>query len=254
MRMMVKLAISVGLTLVATLACGRETVILAAEDDWPPYSSIKADRSGPEGFSPDLVRAVFDLKGIDVKFLTVPFARCLHYARTGRVAGCFNTSRVDENREEYYWHPTPMFTEALALFERSDAEPGFQGLKDLEGKLVGVTIGYTYSVDLTHLPRVTIVRANSDVQQLRMLLAGRIHYALLNTMPAYLRINEDPALQGRIRLARTLAEDGFWLAFSRQHADGRRLSLLFEEGLTELKASGRYDAMMSDFRKRVGLR
>lgn len=146
-------------------ACSRETITVAAEDDWPPYSSIKADKSGPEGFSSELVRAVFDL---------------------------------------------------------------------------------------TRNPRITLVRATSDAHQLQMLLAGRIEYALLNTMPAYLRINRDPGLRGRIRLAGTLAEDAFWLAFSRRHPDGQRLSVLFEEGLQELRASGRYDIMLRNFRKRVG--
>lgn len=233
-------------------ACSRETITVAAEDDWPPYSSIKADKSGPEGFSSELVRAVFDLKDIDVKFLTVPFARCLLYARTGRAVGCFNTSRVAENQDEFYWHPTPLFSEGLALFVRSDRAYGYQEIKDLEGRSVGVTIGYTYSLDLTRNPRITLVRATSDAHQLQMLLAGRIEYALLNTMPAYLRINRDPGLRGRIRLAGTLAEDAFWLAFSRRHPDGQRLSVLFEEGLQELRASGRYDIMLRNFRKRVG--
>jgi ABC-type amino acid transport substrate-binding protein len=48
----------------AWAACAQNPVVtVAAEDDWAPYSSMKADKSGPEGFSPDLVQAVFKLKG-----------------------------------------------------------------------------------------------------------------------------------------------------------------------------------------------
>ncbi len=36
-----------------------EKIIIVAEDDWPPYSSIKADKSGPQGLTPELVTKAF---------------------------------------------------------------------------------------------------------------------------------------------------------------------------------------------------
>lgn len=239
------------LSLTLPPALARETVVIAAEDDWPPYSSIKADRSGPEGLTPELVRAVFDTQGVDVSFLTVPFARCLHYAQTGRAVGCFNATIIESNRDSFHWHATPMFSEELAIFARS--EQGAEGLtlKDLEGQTVSITIGYTYPTELMRNPRITKFPANSDQQQLRMLATGRVRFALVNTMPGYLRINADPSMQGKIRRVGRISVDGFWIAFSKAHPDGQRMAGVFETGLQELKASGRYDAMLRDFHKRV---
>lgn len=239
-----------------SLACAlaRETVIIAAEDDWPPYSSINADRTGPEGLTPDLVRAAFDTQGIDVSFLTVPFARCLRYTETGRTVGCFNATIVADNRDTYYWHPTPMFNEELAIFARSDVRGDKLTLKDLEGETVSITIGYTYPTDLMSNPRIIKFPVNSDQQQLRMVATGRVRFAVVNTMPGYLRINADPSMQGKIRRVGRISVDGFWIAFSRQHPDGKRMAERFEAGLQQLKASGRYDEMLAAFRRRVGFR
>lgn len=241
------------LQLVPVAGLTRETVVIAAEDDWPPYSSSDADRTDPEGLSPDLVRAAFDTQGVDVRFLTVPFARCLHYAEIGRAVGCFNATIVPGNRNAYYWHPTPMFTEELAIFARSDQRDDKLSLKDLEGQTVSVTIGYTYPTELMNNPKITKFPVNSDQQQLRMLASGRVRFAVVNTTPGHLRINADPALKGKIRQVGRISVDGFWIAFSRRHPDGRRMAETFETGLLALKASGRYDSMMRSFRQRVGM-
>lgn len=230
----------------------RETVEIAAEDDWPPYSSIRPDRSGPEGLSPALVQAAFDLKGIDVKFLTVPFARCLYYAETGRTVGCFNATIIEGNRDTFHWHRTPLFHEELAIFARGSQAGNELGLKDLEGRTVSLTIGYTYPTELIDNPRITKFFANSDVHQLKMLASGRVALALLNTMPAYMRINADPALRNDIHRVGHIGNDGFWVAFSKRHPDGKRMADMLESGLQELQASGRYDKMIRDFRARVG--
>lgn len=235
-------------------AWSRESVTIAAEDDWPPYSSIKADKSGPEGFAPELVRAAFDTQGMDVRFLTVPFARCLRYAETGRAVGCFDATVVEENKDTYYWHTTPMFSEELAIFARSDVTRDNLTMKDLQGQTISTTIGYTYPTELMQDAQIKKFPVDSDLQQLRMVASGNVRYAIVNTMPGYLRINSDPALKGKVRRVGRISLDGFWIAFSKRHADGKRMSEVFEKGLQALKTSGRYDEMLTVFRKRLGYR
>lgn len=255
MKRILRRLVVVALPLLPVLpAMAGETVVIAAEDDWPPYSSVKADKSGPEGVTPELVRAAFKLKGVEVRFLTVPFARCLRYAETGRAVGCFNATIVEDNRDTFHWHATPLFSEELAIFARSDLHEDQLTLKDLEGQTVSITIGYTYPTEFMRNPRIIKFPVNSDQQQLRMLASGRVRYAVVNTMPGYLRINADPSMQGKIRRVGRISVDGFWIAFSRQHPDGKRMAGVFEEGLQQLKASGRYDQMLEAFRHRVGYR
>lgn len=226
-----------------------ETVTVAAEDDWAPYSSIKPDRSGPMGVSPELVRAAFKTQGIDVRFVVLPFSRCLHYAESGTVVACFNTSRTDNNKDAFLWHPTPLFQEELGIFARADAPDRVLTREDLRGHSVGVTVGYTYPSEVMNDPRITRLSASSDSNLLKMLVAGRVNYILLNTMPGYYRLKHEPALAGKVKRVGRISVDSFWLSFSKTHPDGQRLCDAFEKGLKAIKANGQYDSMMASFRR-----
>lgn len=225
-----------------------ETVTIAAEDDWAPYSSIKKDKSGPEGLTPELVKKVFKLKGIDVKYVTLPFARCMYDALIGKVVGCFDATVMEENKNQYYWGKTPMFVEGVSVFAKSDSRDQNIQIKDMEGKMVGYTIGYTYSQEILENKKIKLFGVASDHQQLNMLVNGRIQYALINTMPGATITNKDAKLKGRVKIVGHLSDDDFWIAFSKKHPDGKRLMETFESGLKLFKASGEYDKMMSDFK------
>ncbi len=229
-----------------------ETVVIAAENDWPPYSALKPDRSGPEGFSVDLVREAFKTQGIKVQYQVLPFSRSLHDAEFGKVVGCFNATMTDSNRDTYCWHPTPMFKESLLIFGPRTSPRENLTIKDLEGHSVGTTIGYT-SDSFTKNIRIKHNRATSDENLIRMLALGRVDYILLNGMPGYQRINSEPKLKGKIKKVGTISIDGFWLAFSKRHPEGERQCRAFEQGLQILHRNGQYKAMENQFRKRIGL-
>ncbi len=175
-----------------------ETITLVAEDDWAPYSSIKPDQSGPQGLTPDLVKKVFKTKGIDVQYVTLPFARCMYYALIGKSVGCFEATITKENKDQYYWHSTPLFVEGVSVFAQASTQQQDVKIKDMEGKTVGYTIGYTYSPEILQNKRIKTFGATSDRHQLDMLAAGRIQYALINTVPGILLINKYPKLKNKI--------------------------------------------------------
>jgi polar amino acid transport system substrate-binding protein len=242
--------ILLGLMLLARTAMATETVVIAAEDDWPPYSSMKADHSGPEGFAVDIVREAFKSQGIEVKFEVLPFARCMHYAETGQVTGCFDATIVASNRSTYCWHRTPMFKESLQIFGPASTPRTNLTVKDLEGKVVGSTTGYTYPDSFSKNKKIIHFEGVSDAHLIKMLAAGRVNFILLNGMPGYMRINADPKLKNTIKALGTLSDDGFWVAFTKQK-EGPHFCKVFEKGLQTLHQNGKYKTMETGFRKRL---
>jgi len=228
-----------------------ETITIAAESDWPPYSSDKDNQ--PQGFAVDIVREAFKSQGVEVKFQALPFARCMRSAETGKVIGCFNATIVDSNRDTYCWHPTPMFKESLLIFGPAATSREDLKISDLEGKRVGSTIGYTYPDTFSKNPKINHVPVASDDHLVKMLAAGRVEFILLNGMPGYQRINADPALKERIKAVGEVSIDGFWIAFTKKHADGSRYCAVFEKGLQEIHRNGIYEALETAFRKSIGL-
>lgn len=241
------------LALVGSLHAAPTSITVAAEDDWPPYSSKKAGSSEPEGFTPDLVRAVFKSKGVDVKFETVPYSRCMQLVKTGKVMACFNTNMNEENKNDYHWHATPIFDEGVSFFALTEVQGTKLTTKDLEGSTVGVTSGYAYSPEFMRNEKIKKFEANSDDHLLKMLMARRVKFALINTLPGLLRIKNDPAYNGNIKEVGVLNVHGFRLNFSKADPDGKAMADLFEAGLVEFKKSGKYDKMMADFKQRLGL-
>ncbi|MBB6340587.1 polar amino acid transport system substrate-binding protein [Pseudomonas fluvialis] len=230
-----------------------ERILIAAEDDWPPYSARQADSPEPAGFTPALVREIFARRDIAVEFITVPFSRCLHYAQTGYAVACFNVTITDANRDQYYWHPTPMFHEGLAIFARRGRfQPELSG-KDLQGHRVGITNAYTYPSDFMQNPKIERAVARSDANLLNMLIKGRVDFIIMNSLPGQLRILEEK-LGPQIERVGMISLDGFWLSFSRNHPDGERLSKIFEEELVRLMASGRVAELELEMKTRLGLR
>jgi polar amino acid transport system substrate-binding protein len=241
------------LSLASAAYAQNPTITIAAEDDWAPYSSMKADKSGPEGFSPDLVQAVFKLKGVDVKLVAVPFVRCLQMVKTGKAVACFDTTITEENKDAFYWHKTPIFEEDLAIFALSEFTQSGLTTPRLEGSTVGITTGYTYPTDFMQNKKIKKFEANSDDHLLKMLVAKRVQFVILNTMPGLLRIQNDARTKGKIKQVGLISKDGFWLNFSKVHPDGKRMADVFEAGLLEYKASGRYEKMQTEFKQRLGV-
>lgn len=230
-----------------------ERILIAAEDDWPPYSAKRADNPEPEGFTPALVREIFARRDIAVDFVTVPFSRCLHYAQTGHAVACFNVTITDANRDQFYWHPTPMFHEGLAIFALRGRFQSELSSKDLENHIVGITNAYTYPSDFMQNPKIERAVAQSDAYLLNMLLKRRVDFIIMNTLPGQLRILEEK-LGTEVERVGMISLDGFWLSFSKQHPDGERLSKIFEEELLRLMASGRVAELELDMKARLGLR
>lgn len=230
-----------------------ERILIAAEDDWAPYSSKRAQGPEPEGFTPALVREIFARRDIAVEFVTVPFSRCLHYAQTGHTVACFNVTITDANRQQFYWHPTPMFHEGLAIFSlRGRFQPELSS-KDLENHRVGITNAYTYPTDFMQNPKIERIVAQSDTNLMNMLVKGRVDFIIMNTLPGQLRLL-DEQLNTQIERVGMISLDGFWLSFSKKHPDGERLSKIFEEELNRLIVSGRLAELELNMKTRLGFR
>ena len=246
-----------GLLLAALLgaspAVGAESVRLAVEDDWAPFASSKPDRSGAEGFAVDVVVEAFRTQGVVVDLVVVPFSRCLHYAEAGTTVGCFNATRHEGNEHIYHWHPTPLLMDGLSIFANTAAPESNLTEKDLEGRTVGYTLGYTYPVSFMENPAIRRFGVQSDDQLIQMVAAGRVDFVLLNDVAGFYKMSRMPDIKGKVKKAGVISMDGFWIAFSRNHPDGERMARIFEAGLQELKSSGRYAEMENTLHRSLGM-
>ena len=84
--------------------------------------------------------------------------------------------------------------------------------------------------------------------QPRTLLVVRLH-----DVPGRLLILADPKARGLVKPVGKISQDGFWLAFSKKHPDGKRLTDVFEKGMQHLHKSGQYKSMETAFLRKHNL-
>ncbi|QZA78891.1 transporter substrate-binding domain-containing protein [Deefgea tanakiae] len=230
-----------------------ETITINAEDDWAPFSSITANKKSAEGLSVDLVRAAFATQGVEVRFMPVPFARCLFEVEHGQAVACFNASITEENKEKFLWPSLPLLSEGLSILALSETALQNLGPKDLEGYVVGTTNGYTYPTSLMRNKKISKDVSRTDAVQLKKLMSRRIQYAIINTTPAQLMINADPVMRGKIKIVGSVELSLLYLNFSKKHPDAPRLLAAFERGLKTIQSNGTYARIRRDFNERLGL-
>lgn len=228
-------------------------ITIAVEDDWAPYSSLKKDRSGPEGFTVDVVREIYKAKGIGVHLVAVPYARCLNMTDTGAAIACLHTPKVRENIDKYWWHETPVVDVDYFVYGLAGETSGISNTQALEGQSVGITHGYTYPSDFTDNQKINKVPYRSEELLLKMLVNKRIRYIVVSEPPiAALAKSHSPWL-AQIKKLGALERLPHYLNFSKKDPRSQELLQVFEAGLKELKKSGQYDKRLTKLRKEAGL-
>ncbi|MEN9455753.1 MAG: hypothetical protein RL210_1272 [Pseudomonadota bacterium] len=227
------------LAMTSTLAMAQQKIVLAAEDDWYPFSGLHDGNYG--GFSPELIRAAYATQGVEVEFKVVPFTRCMAMARTQTTLGCFDSVRGKDIENTYLWHQRPMFRSRLYLYARKESRFEYHSIKDLQnGPRVGVTVGYEYGDDFDRSKNIRRDVANTNLQGLQKLLRGRV-----DLVPVYDKVyrqlaNANPEFDEHFKVVGTLFEADLYVAFSRQHPDSARYAALLDKGLLQLINSGEY--------------
>ena len=83
---------------------GEKTVVLAAEDGWPPFSGPKA-----KGLAEDVITAAYAAVGYQVKYISVPFARAEYLTLKGKKTdGFFTTIKNSVYEKKTVFPKTPI--------------------------------------------------------------------------------------------------------------------------------------------------
>jgi len=210
--------------------CQAETVSIGAEDGFYPFSGINNGKI--EGFSVDVVRAVYAAVNIDVKFEPMPYSRCLHLVKTGQLLGCFNTSRTSLMEPDYLWTKKPMFTSTPTIYSRSDSKEHDMTISNLEGKHVIVTFEYEYGEAFDTNKKIIREVSPTDLSAFRKLLAGRADYVIsYDKITSNLFRNYAQEFKGKIIAVGNLnIKEDVYTVFSKTYPNSEKYIDLYNQG------------------------
>lgn len=236
-----KYRLMAALLLACSAAASAETVTVAAEDSWYPFSGVVQGKG--QGMTVDIVRAAYRAIGVDVNFEFMPYARCVALTRSGAQLACFDTFRTPDTESEFLWHSPSMFNVEYRIYALADSKQRRLGVPDLEGQHVAVTRGYEYGAEFDRNTKVLRELSSSDESNFRMLLAGRVAYTITADVIAKSLFKQHPELANKFRAVGSVSRNDVYLAFSRRNPDGPREMARFEKGLKIIRENGRLQAI-----------
>ena len=226
---------------VCSAALQAETVTVAAEDSWYPFSGLVKGQG--QGMTVDIVRAAYRALGLEVRFNFMPYARCVAMARSGAELACFDTFRTPDTESEFLWHSPSLFNVEYRIYAPIDSKQRHLGVRDLEGQHVAVTRGYEYGAEFDRNTKVLRELSSSDESNFRMLLAGRVAYTITAEVIAKTLFKQHPELANKFRAVGSVSRNDVYMAFSRRNPDGPREMARFEKGLKIIRENGSLQAI-----------
>ncbi|CAD5109105.1 substrate-binding periplasmic protein [Zestomonas carbonaria] len=223
--------------------------------NWPPYLG---EHLPHQGVASRIISEAFALEGIDVNWKFYPWARALHLAQRGELAGSAVWLRSPE-REEQFFISDPVIDSHYLLFYRKDRPVDWQEIDDLASLRLGATTGYDYGEAFQAAEaegRLQVRRQTSDELGLRQLLAGRLDALPLDKVVAYAMLHEHFSAADRARLSfhpKPLRSDSLHLLLSRQVAGNAELMERFNQGLRQLQESGKVAQYLREAEQAVTL-
>ena len=240
-------------SLILMLGCGMAAAqtsktIRLTNGEWQPFLSKDVPHNG---FASHIVTEAFALVGVEVEYGFFPWKRSMKLAREGSWDGTAIWGTSEERLANFHFTDAVVPT-TYVFFHLKSTAFDWDDYADLADLKVGGTVEYYYADDFEAAEKAGVfrtIRGRSDEAGLKNLLKGRIDVFPGEVMVTHEQIRDTFSEQDAALFthhAKVIADRPMFVLLSKNLPNGKRLRDLFNEGLRQLKASGRYDQIVAD--------
>ena len=225
-------------------------IVIAAPAFWCPFSCTAGAK--PEGFTIDILRAIFEPQGIKVRLVNENYARALQDVRDGHYDATPSTFK--EEAPDFVFPKTPISRNQFCFYTATDRRWHYTGAASLRGQRVGIVKGYSYGPQLDSAIERKLAQFDMSVgedithRMARMVMSERldsfvedeslVQYILATHADVKLRnAGCAPARFAYLALSPAPARSAQSAAYARS----------FDEGLLRLRASGQLEQIMASY-------
>lgn len=246
------------LTLFVCLACTALTAVSVSAatitiraDSWAPYNDDP--NSDKPGYMIEAVKLIFEAKGHQVDYQTMPWSRSLAEVGKGTYDAVVGTD--EEESPDLVFPSEPFGLYKNGFFVDKSSRWQYTGPDSLLQVRLGVIDDYVYGDELdayieTHRNSKKVFVANGDdalSKLIKMLKAGRLDVVIEDVTVMSHALNE-MRLAGEIVDVGSPGEASFlYIAFSPAKESSRGYANIFDEGLAELRRSGKFQKILSRY-------
>lgn len=238
-RCMMILAVFIAIfSLIHPSAFGREKIQIGAY----PIPLLVEDST--HGLFIDLTNAIAEKAGLEIEISVVPSKRIVRYFQEQQIDVLLPGLDVFFSAENQ-----PIKSESIAvkkdyIFTRKETSL-LKSIKDLEGKTVGITLGYPYTQELLENSSITFDQVPTDEQNAKKLVAGRVEAFVVEETTGLQAFEQIGGLdQVHYDPEAPIAKIYAYYAFQPTEK-GQQLEQVFSEVIRQMKQDGTFAEIMS---------
>ncbi len=242
----------IGILLLAFLSTNllaREVVRLTT-GEWSPYISEELEQ---KGLLAQIASEAFALQDVEVKLYFFPWQRVYQLSKDGEYDGTLAYARTVE-REKFYHYSDPVYTGKYVLFHLKAHPFKWEKYEDLKDIRIAATRGFGgMGKDFIAAEEKKIIQVDrvvNDVQSFNMLFLGRVQAVASDMEVGYVLLHKNFSKKEMAYVGHNehiIQTAKYHLVLSKGLKKSPELIKKFNQGLAQLKKSGRYDQIVKEF-------
>ena len=222
-----------------------EQAVRFTTGEWPPYLSQEAPQGG---IAACIVTEAFAAAGIKTEFGWFPWKRAFQLAGREKWDGSMIWSRSPD-REKDFLYSDAVIEVSDVFFHLKSYSFDWKSWDDLKGLKIGVTTGYLYGEAFQQAQKsgqIKVFQVTTDLQNLKKLLKKRIDVFVVAQDVGYELLRRHFSSQ-QAQLFTSHPKPvrpsmaNLHLLLSKRNPDHKNRMTVFNKGLKEIKANGKFD-------------
>lgn len=178
----------------------RGYMVVATEDDYRPFEFVKD--STPTGYDTELLKILRKLAPFEIRQEIIPWTGILPGVDSGKYDAAVTAALITQERQKFLDFTSPV-SDATIYYVKRAKDSSIQGIKDLNGKTVGVQAGSAMLAALPQLEAMLtktggrlgkVVQYVSYPEAYQDLAIGRTDYVTNTVINLNLLIKEKPGI------------------------------------------------------------
>ncbi len=236
------------LTLLTTGFAIAETITIRT-DTWAPYTDAPGNKPG---YMTEVAKAIFTAKGYGIDYQLMPWTRCLDAVKKGTYDAVLGT---DPSESPTFIYPA----EALGInqngfYVKKGSYWKYTGGDSFKTIRLGIIDGYGYFPELNSYietykgnKRFKATGDDALAKLLKMLKAGRLDAIIDNMNVMSATLQDDKLTDVIVNAGEVDYIDSIYMAFSPAKDSSKEYSKIFDEGLVELRNSGKLQEILARY-------
>ncbi len=240
-----KIIIALSAVLFMFIGCKKQAdknkLYIGTNAEFVPFEYREGDNI--VGFDVDLINEIAKIIGKDIEFVDMAFDGLLPALQAKKIDVIIAGMTATEERKQFVNFSEPYYESRQTILVHSNNEDIY-GFKSLQGKNVGVVLGYTGDLIVSEMSNVNVQRYGATSEAIIALKSQKVDAVVLDSEPAKQYFDQNNDLKLVISLDEEVSSEEYAIAMRKEDTE---LLAQINEALQTIKDNGTYDALISKY-------